>query len=109
MFRNGFGIVAQDGAAAVVRSSMVTNSSSDGFVAASNSAPVEIDLDRVVSAGNAATAVQAVGENAIIRLSNTTLHSNGGGIQSNNGGQIISYGNNTNSGSGGPTSTAPQQ
>jgi hypothetical protein len=107
--KSQYGVRAEDRAKASVRDSTAANNVGNGFVAVTTAAVGEIALHNVLSTGNGQAGVAAVGANAVIRISDTALHNNVAGIISSGGGQIVSAGNNFNSGSGAPTSTPGQQ
>lgn len=109
---NGFGLMVQGPAAVVVRNSVASTNSGDGFAASSNSAAASLTLDHVVASGNSASGVAAQGSAALIRVSDSTISSNTQGIRAVSGGAVVSFGNNRNLGNivnGAPTAASPLQ
>ena len=105
------GVNASDSSRVSVRSSDATGNSATGFqvIATSNSATMNIADS--VAANNLVAGVGAGGGGAAatIRATNVSLFSNVAEFQTGANGAIQSFGNNSNSGGGAPTSTiAPQ-
>ncbi|CAH1091445.1 right-handed parallel beta-helix repeat-containing protein [Candidatus Nitrotoga sp. 1052] len=99
------GIVVTDGTTAIIRNSIVTGTTTGaGFAANSNGGRnVTLTIESSVASGNTSTtgangAIQAVGANAVVRMSNVTVTSNTQGLFLSAGGSIISFGNNRISG-----------
>jgi hypothetical protein len=73
---------------------------------------VSVFLDDVKVVQNKGAGITADGASAAIRLNNSTVFGNGGGLASANSGQIISFGNNaiaSNGADGAPAAKAPLQ
>lgn len=112
LFSNSYGLQVQGTASVNVRNSVASTNGSNGFVVIGGGAAVQLMLDNVIASENSQAGVLAQGSAAIIRLSNSTLSGNTQGIQATAGGQVISFGNNRNSGNisdGAPTSIAGLQ
>ncbi|MBL0165465.1 MAG: right-handed parallel beta-helix repeat-containing protein [Xanthomonadales bacterium] len=119
----GFGLVAGSSAAnppgsdsgpvsLAVRNSVASTNAGNGFAVIGGSATAQLMLDNVLSADNESAGVIAIGGNALIRMSGSTLHGNTQGIQATVGGQVVSFGDNRNRGNisdGAPTSTIARQ
>ncbi len=109
---NGYGLQVQGPASVNVRNSVASINSSNGFAVIGGASAAQLMLDNVISSENSAAGILAQGTAAIIRLSGSTLSGNTQGIQTTTGGQVISFGNNRNSGNisnGAPTSVAGLQ
>ena len=109
---NGRGVRADDATTVVVRDSHAAGNVANGFVGVGVLRPVNMTLEHVVSAGNGAVGVYA-GANTTVKLSNTLTTRNNAGWTTVDGGQIISFGNNSIfdnvSGNGPATTTVLQQ
>lgn len=109
---NAYGLQVQGPASVNVRDSAANTNSGNGFAAIGGSSAVQLMLDNVIASENTLNGVFAQGPSAVIRLSGSTLSGNTQGIQVTTGGQVVSFGNNRNSGNitnGAPTSTAALQ
>jgi hypothetical protein len=114
---NLFALVAADRSTVTVRNSVAAGNANAGFAASSTvGAPVQINLESVTISDTAATvnsaAVAATGAAALIRISNVMVVNNRLGLQSANGGGILSFGNNRIAGNttdGSPTATPGQK
>ncbi len=109
---NGYGLQVQGPASVNVRNSVASTNSGNGFAVIGGANPVQLMLDNVISSENTLAGVLAQGSAAVIRMSGSTLSGNAQGIQTTTGGQVISFGNNRNSGNvsnGAPTSVAGLQ
>ena len=93
-----------DGIHLVIRGSVVAGNASNGIVAFSQPGkpPAFILVEHSSSVNNAGTGILADGPRAVILLKDNTITRNGTGIGAVNGGQLISYGNNTNNNNIGP-------
>src|SRR5262249_17070430 len=93
-----------NGAPVVVRHSAVAGKAGDGILAlsASGKAAAFILLEHTSSVNNGGTGIHADGPHATILLKENTITQNGTGIAATNGGQLISYGNNSNNNNIGP-------
>ncbi len=103
-----YGVRVEDRTEVTVSNSVSSGATTNGFVAISTSAAVEMNLESSVASGNANAGVRSEGLNAIVRVSGVTSVNNGNGLQAVGSGQIISFGNNRvdgNGNNGAPTST----
>lgn len=111
--RNKFGIRAEDNSKVTVRDSVASASNvGNGFVALSSSAPAQMFITNSISSGNASAGVYSSGASTTIYISNVSTYNNTQGLGTTSGGQLISFGNNSNRGNlgdGAPTSTIGQQ
>lgn len=110
--RNKFGLHVSDGVVASVQDSVFNGNTNNGVIAASSSGPCEINVERSLASNNSQYGVVTSGAGAIIRISQVGIFDNGTGIAGLSGGQVISFGNNQNTGNatnGGPTSTIANQ
>jgi hypothetical protein len=98
--RSLYGIRAEDGAVVMVNRSVASNNTNTGFRTASAGAPVEINLENSVASNNGNNGIATSGGASIVRLSNMSISSNGVGLNSSAGGQILSYGSNRIAGNG---------
>jgi hypothetical protein len=90
MHNNGnAGLAITGGAHATVVHTISTSNAAHGFYADSGSI---LDLDDSVSSGNVNGITSISG--GLVRMSNTTVTNNGGGLVTTMGSQILSYGNN---------------
>lgn len=108
------GLRAEDNAKVSVSNSHASGNISNGFIAFSNGAAVEINVkDSSSSNSSAGNGVRAAGGVlAVVRLANVLITNNLNGISTANGGQVISFGDNINAGNtnpGAPTSTVGKQ
>ena len=90
---NGRGLRADDRATVVVRNSIATGNSANGFVALATVNAVDMSIENSVSSHNGAVGVYS-GALATVRISNVFVTRNDVGLQSVGGGSIISFGNN---------------
>jgi hypothetical protein len=107
---NALGVAAQDFSWFAIRNSEASGNSQVGFLAKANAGTALVSIANS-TAGNNATGVQAGGGTAPsnIRLTGVSVFLNLTGLLTGSNGAIASFGNNYNSGSGGPnTSIAPQ-
>ena len=107
---NAVGVSAQDFSWFAIRNSAASGNSQVGFLAKANAGTAVVSIANS-TAGNNATGVQAGGGAApsTIRLTGVSVFLNLTGVATSANGSIASFGNNYNSGSGGPTTTiAPQ-
>jgi hypothetical protein len=111
---NLYGIRAEDNSKVTAHNTTAAGNSKNGFLAVSNAAPVEMNLERCVSKNNGTNGVASViavlGGSSTIRLSYVTVTDNLTGLSAQSGGQIISVfqnGAGTNFISGNGTDGAP--
>jgi hypothetical protein len=107
---NAVGVSAQDFSWFAIRNSEAGGNSQVGFQAKANAGTAVVSIANS-AAGNNATGIQAGGGAApsSIRLTGVSVFLNITGLTTGTNGVISSFGNNYNSGSGGPnTSIAPQ-
>jgi hypothetical protein len=93
----------------VVRDSVVTGSVHSGIIAVTtiNNSPVTVSLDHTHVTNSGATGVSSQGGAAVI-LNNSTIQTNGTGLNADSGSAIFSYGNNAiNGNQPGGIGTAP--
>jgi hypothetical protein len=109
---NTYGVWAGDFSRFVVRDSDASGNSSIGFIAQASAGDVVLNIANSTAANNLSTGVQAGGGSnlSVVRLTGVSLFSNTtNGLLVGTNGSIVSFGNNYNSGAGGPSSsTAPQ-
>ena len=91
---NLFGLRVDDGGRVTAHDSVATGNSANGFVIASASAPVQLNLDECVSSNNGQVGAKSVGPAATLRLSNATVMNNATGLESVSAGAIETFGNN---------------
>ena len=109
--RNRVGLRAEDRSKVTVRDSIAAGNTNNTFLAFSNAAAVELNLENSVATNTTAgNGVRAAGTAlAVVRLSNVTITNNSNnGISVVNGASVISFGNNRVAGNGvdgAPTST----
>jgi len=96
------------GAHVILRDSVVSGNAGDGIIALSapGKAAAFLVVERTSSVNNAGNGIRADGPRATILLSDSTIARNGAGITTVNGGQLLSYGNNTNNNNIGPEGAA---
>jgi hypothetical protein len=110
---NVFGLKAETLGAVTVRNSLSANNGYSGYTALtpSGSGDVRLFLENSVSTHNGTTGVASVGLATVI-LSNGVVTDNQTGLSTNNGGLILSFGNNkvqANATDGSPTQTILQR
>ena len=88
----------------VVRDSVVSGNAGDGIRAVSvpGAAPAFVLVEHTSAVNNGGIGIHADGPRATILLKDNTITRNGTGINATSGGQLISYGNNTNNNNIGP-------
>lgn len=102
--RNLFGVRADDNSKVNIRGTVAMLSTNNGFLAFAASLPSTMDIvdsaaiqstsANVINAG-----VKSSGANALVRLNNVAITGNAAnGILGENGGQVLSFGNNKNAG-----------
>lgn len=104
---NAYGLQVSGPASVNVRGSVASTNSGNGFTVIGGVNAAQLMLDNVIASENTLAGVLAQGSAAVIRLSGSTLSGNAQGIQATTGGQVISFGDNRNSGNisnGAPTS-----
>ena len=95
MDSNKFGLRIEDRTKATVRNSVVANSNGgNGFVALSTSVATEMSIENSSVSNGVAAGVYSSGNAAKIYISNVNFFNNAQGLLPENGGQIISFGNN---------------
>jgi hypothetical protein len=108
-----FGLSVAGPANGLVRDSTFASSGSDGAVLiGAATATVDVSLDNVAITDSIQNGLRVQDANAIARLSRSTITGNAQGLATTAGGQIVSYGDNRNSGNvsnGAPTQTIGQQ
>jgi hypothetical protein len=108
--RNTYGIRAEDNSFTTIRDSSISGNDTHGVVAVSTAAKLSINLDRCTVAQNAASGLRAVKDTAEIRFNGCLINNNATGLESVNGGQLVSFINNAVGGNavdGNSTSTIP--
>lgn len=109
---NAYGVWAGDFSRFAVRNSDASGNSDIGFIAQASAGDVVLNIANSTAANNLATGVQAGGGSnlSVVRLTGVALLSNAtSGLLLGANGSIVSFGNNYNSGAGGPSSSiAPQ-
>ena len=106
---NTYGIVVEGSSAAgmvsgVVRDSLVSDNSDNGISLADTTgsgAKVILMVDNVAVIDNGANGLAASGANMGMRVRNSAISGNGGGVNDTNSGNIVSYGNNSLNGNSG--------
>jgi hypothetical protein len=106
---NTYGIVVEGSSAAgmvsgVVRDSLVSDNSDNGISLADTTgsgAKVILMVDNVAVIDNGANGLAASGANMGMRVRNSAISGNGGGVNETNSGNIVSYGNNSLNGNSG--------
>jgi hypothetical protein len=96
----------------MVANSNASENSNNGFLVLTLAAgTATMSIDNSVVANNGVNGIRAEGSaNAVARISRNTVTSNGTGLSTATGGQIVSYRNNNVSGNtvdGAPTSSLP--
>jgi Right handed beta helix region len=110
MHNNGnTGFAITGGAHAAVMHSISSSNAAHGFYADSGSS---VDLDDSLASNNVSSGIASM-SGATVRINNTTVTSNGAGLSTTPGSQILSYGNNRIAGNymsnGPPTGTITLQ
>jgi hypothetical protein len=107
------GIWASSNSNVSVRESDASGNGGEGFIAAANAGTAELNLTNSTANNNVSVGVQAGYATlpGIVRVSGVSLSNNGAGFSIASNGLIKSFGNNSNSGSGTPSSGQgiPQQ
>ena len=110
---NTFG-VRGDNSQVAISDSVVSGNSSNGFFARSTGPATTMFIEHSVATNNGLSSlvagVRSDGAAAIVRINDNTIVNNSVGLLSNNGGQIVSAGNNDvfgNTTDGSPTSVVP--
>jgi len=109
---NTNGVVANDFAKATVSNSHASGNSGVGFLAQSNAFPATLNLINCDAAFNTMAGVQALSAGsaiATVRLSDTSLTSNGAAIATTGVGAVLSFQDNPITGIGTPTGTLSLQ
>lgn len=106
-----FGVRVEDASTVSIRNSTFAGNNSSGIVAVSIVLGVNVNIDHSATLNNG-VGVRSDGINARVRIGQVTISGNGTGLSAVNGGQIISFGTNSNGGNttdGAPTSVTAQQ
>lgn len=101
------GVLAADFSRVTVRDSDASDNGSVGFISQANSGDVIMNIASSTAGNNAETGIQAGGGTtlSVVRLADVSIFSNVlNGLLVGTNGQIVSFGNNYNSGNGAPTS-----
>jgi len=87
-----------NGSHVIVRDSVISGNAANGIHALTlaGQAPAFLMVERTSSVNNAGTGILADGPHATVLLKESTIARNGTGVAAVNGGQLISYGNNSN-------------
>ncbi|HYG63795.1 MAG TPA: right-handed parallel beta-helix repeat-containing protein [Thermoanaerobaculia bacterium] len=114
MTRNLYGVRAENRSTVSVRDSVASDNTNNGFLAFSTGSPVDMSIESTLVSLNGINGIRSEGAAAVVRISNNTITGNNPGLATAGGGQIISYGDNNNSGNvgnnnGAPTSTIDRQ
>ncbi|WP_158818617.1 right-handed parallel beta-helix repeat-containing protein [Methylocapsa sp. S129] len=109
--QNKYGLRVQDSGKATVFRSQMSESSSNGIIAASTSLACEVNVQDSIADNNGAYGVASSGTGATLRISRVGLYDNVTAGIGALGGAVLSYGNNSNSNnaSGAPTGTITAQ
>jgi hypothetical protein len=112
MYRNLYGLRAEDRSTVMVANSNASNNVNNGFLVFTSAAgTANMSIDNTVVANNGINGIRADGSvNAVARISRNTVTGNGTGLSTGAGGQIVSYRYNNVSGNtvdGVPTSSLP--
>jgi hypothetical protein len=108
----GAGVRVEDNSEVTISGSTSSGNAGNGFIAASTTNPVEMDLEGCVSADNAQSGVVAKGAGAVVNMSNTMVTHNSMGVNAGLGGSVVSFLNNRivgNTTNGVPTASMAQQ
>ncbi|HXU29276.1 MAG TPA: right-handed parallel beta-helix repeat-containing protein [Thermoanaerobaculia bacterium] len=112
MVRNHFGVHVEGAANITVSNSVASANSTSGFEALNTNAAIGLMVTNSTATSNGIAGVRSDGLGTIVRVTDTTLFGNANGLQTANGGQIISGGDIRNLGNttgGTPNSAvAPQ-
>jgi len=95
---------ASNGARVIIRDSVVSGNAADGIQAhsASGKAPAFVLIEHTTLVNNTGIGIHADSPRATMLPKDNTITGNATGISATNGGQLISYGNNTNNNNVGP-------
>ncbi len=110
--QNLYGVRVEDGSDVTISGSIANSNKNSGFVAASTTNPVGLNLDNCVSTNNGVGGVTAGGAGATIHISHSAVNRNAIGINALFGAGIVSFGDNriaNNTTNGAPTSVIPQE
>jgi hypothetical protein len=109
---NQFGLRVEGGSDVTVSNSVASGNVTNGFIAVGTAVgSAVLNLDSTVSSNNGTNGVRADQVGSVVRISATTISGNAVSGLSENGGAIVSFGNNAIDGNGvngSPTSTVPQ-
>lgn len=101
VFRGLFGIRVENRVGAVLKGCTIASNTNNGVLAYSTTADgAEIELVDCLVTQNGLAGVKSEGANTTIRISGTTVTSNGTGLLPASSGKILSYGNNRVAGNG---------
>jgi hypothetical protein len=104
--RNVFGLKVENGGGVTAKDTSALRNTNEGFWAFGGGV---INLDGSTASFNAGSGVKSEGAGSIVRLAKSTIFGNGAGITALTSGSVVGFGNNSNSDTGAPTSTLPQQ
>jgi Right handed beta helix region len=106
---NIFGIIADGTSGGIIKGtitdSVVSGNSQNGITVSSSGSSVVLQVDRATAASNGNHGLAAAGSNAGMLVSNSNVFNNGGGLFSENGAALYSYGNNHVNGNNGNDGT----
>ena len=98
--RNSYtGLRVEDNSVVTVFRSSATGNTTSGFLAFSNSSPLDLMIDSSEASLNSGNGVATTGANAYARISNCVIHGNSTGVNQSSG-HIYSFLNNTIFGNG---------
>jgi hypothetical protein len=103
---NRIGIAVAGATTGVVRDSTVSSTSEDGIVVNAPGAASDILLDDVAVSDAGASGIAAIGANAVLRMTGSSVTASGQGLLASANGRVISFGDNRNAGNvvnGAPT------
>jgi hypothetical protein len=106
---NYFGIVADGTGNGIIKGtitdSVVSNNTQNGITVSTSVSSVVFQVDRTTVGSNANHGLAAAGSGAGMLVSNSSVFNNGGGLFTENGGALYSYGNNHVNGNNGNDGT----
>jgi len=107
----GDGVFSSDYSHTVVRNSDAFGNGLTGFAVKGNLAAATLSIENSTAGNNAENGVEAGGgaKTSLVRVSNVALFGNAVGFAVGLNGEILSFGNNANGGTGSPTTTIALQ
>jgi hypothetical protein len=106
---NNFGIVADGTMGGTIKGtitdSVVSDNAQNGITVSSSGSSVVLQVDRTTVGSSGNHGLAAAGSGAGMLVSNTNVFNNGGGLFTENGGALFSYGNNHVNGNNGNDGT----